>query len=489
MTGFRASVVKASILYTHKFFLGLLISGSLVSILLGVIPATWGFLLVASVIAIYVSLLEPMVAVGLAIIIGPLRALVSAIWPDVSVYPGQILFALFVFSWFVQFTTSKTVLIRVPVTAKIITIYLCVGLLSLWGATNIFVGMTELIKWFQILVVMVLVFNCCVNRDIEKWVIVFVVASGCLQALIGLWQFVLRGAGPGSFELTSGVYRAYGTFEQPNPFGGFMGMVWPLAVGMLLHLLKNKMTRQKIFTYRILVLLTSAATILIVCALIASYSRGAWIGATIAFLIMLFFLPARRIIGAIMVIAFVAFGGVAINLGLVPDHLESRMNSIVEYASIPDVRRTSIDETNYSIVERAAHWQAARNMVQAHPWLGVGMGNYQVVYPQYRLARWENPLGHAHNVYLNVAAETGFLGLGVYVVLWGYVFLNTIELLRRSNNWNRGITLGLLGVWTHLGVHNFVDNLFVNNIHLCLGGLLGVLCVVKARVGSNNSFT
>ena len=92
-------------------------------------------------------------------------------------------------------------------------------------------------------------------------------------------------------------------------------------------------------------------------------------------------------------------------------------------------------------------------------------------------------------MYLNVAAETGFLGLGVYVVLWGYVFLNTIELLRRSNNWNRGITLGLLGVWTHLGVHNFVDNLFVNNIHLCLGGLLGVLCVVKARVGNNNSFT
>ena len=160
--------MKASILYAHKFVIGLLILGSLVSILLGVIPATWGFFLVASTIAIYVSLIEPMVALGLVIIIGPLRALVSAILPDVSVYPGQILFALFVFSWFVHFATSKTVLIRVPVTAKIITVYLCVGLLSLWGATNIFVGMTELIKWFQILVVMVLVFNCCVNRDMEN---------------------------------------------------------------------------------------------------------------------------------------------------------------------------------------------------------------------------------------------------------------------------------------------------------------------------------
>ena len=116
------------------------------------------------------------------------------------------------------------------------------------------------------------------------------------------------------------------------------------------------------------------------------------------------------------------------------------------------------------------------------------MGNYQVVYPQYRLVRWKSSLGHAHNVYLNVAAETGFLGLGVYVVFWGYVFLKTINVLRSATNWNRGIALGLLGVWTHLGVHNFVDNLFVNNIHFLLGGLLGVLSVVKARVGNNSSF-
>lgn len=488
MTEFRVSVVKASILYTHKNLLVLLIAGSLISVLVGIIPATWGVLIVAGAIAIFASLLEPIVALGLAIIIGPLRALVSVVWPDMSVYPGQILFALFVLSWFVHFVASKTTIIRFPVTAKILIIYLCVGLLSLWGATSIYHGMTELVKWLQILVVMVLVFNCCVNRDMEKWIIVFVVSSGCLQALIGLWQFIVRGTGPESFELTSGIFRAYGTFEQPNPFGGFMGMVWPLVAGILLNLLKNKMSKQTNSTYSILVVLTSAATILIICALIVSYSRGAWIGATIAFIVMLFFLPSRPIIGLIMVIAAVAFGGTVLNLGLVPERLESRINSIVEYVTIQDVRRASIDESNFSVVERAAHWQAASNMLEDHPWLGVGMGNYQVVYPQYRLVRWKSSLGHAHNVYLNVAAETGFLGLGVYVVFWGYVFLKTINVLRNATNWNRGIALGLLGVWTHLGVHNFVDNLFVNNIHLCLGGLLGVLSVVKARVGNNSSF-
>ena len=367
-------------------------------------------------------------------------------------------------------------------------IYLCVGLLSLWDATNIYQGLTEWIKWFQILVGVVIVFNYCVNQDKEKWVIGFVIASGFLQALIGIWQFIIRGDGPVSFELASGFFRAYGTFEQPNPFGGFMGILWPIALGVLWALLQNREPQQKKYSYITMVVITLIVTVLLVCALIASYSRGAWIGSIIAFLVMLFFLSSRPFIGFSLVTVTIAIGTILVYLGFVPDHFENRINTILEYTIVQDVRRVSIDETNFSVIERAAHWQAASKMIEAHPWLGVGMGNYQVVYPTYRLANWENPLGHAHNVYLNVAAETGVIGLGSYILFWGYVFLQTISVLRRSTNWNRGITLGLLGAWTHLGVHNFVDNLFVNNIHLCLGGLLGVLSVVSTRVRNKSLF-
>ena len=34
-------------------------------------------------------------------------------------------------------------------------------------------------------------------------------------------------------------------------------------------------------------------------------------------------------------------------------------------------------------------------------------------------------------------------------------------------------------MWTHLSVHNLVDYLFVNNLHLYLGALLGVLAVIN----------
>ena len=41
----------------------------------------------------------------------------------------------------------------------------------------------------------------------------------------------------------------------------------------------------------------------------------------------------------------------------------------------------------------------------------------------------------------------------------------------------RGLTLGLLGTWTHLAIHSFVDKLYVNNLFLHIGVMLGLLAV------------
>ena len=41
--------------------------------------------------------------------------------------------------------------------------------------------------------------------------------AGLVQAFIGIWQFGLRDTGPEHFMILGRFYRAYGTFEQPNP--------------------------------------------------------------------------------------------------------------------------------------------------------------------------------------------------------------------------------------------------------------------------------
>jgi hypothetical protein len=63
--------------------------------------------------------------------------------------------------------------------------------------------------------------------------------AGLSQAVIGIWQFGLRGDGPEHFEILGGFYRAYGTFEQPNPFGGYMSLGASLAAGVLVGLVMS----------------------------------------------------------------------------------------------------------------------------------------------------------------------------------------------------------------------------------------------------------
>ena len=38
-----------------------------------------------------------------------------------------------------------------------------------------------------------------------------------------------------------------------------------------------------------------------------------------------------------------------------------------------------------------------------------------------------------------------------------------------------------MGAWVYLGTHMLVDNLYVNNTHLMIGALFGLLSVIAAR--------
>ena len=113
-----------------------------------------------------------------------------------------------------------------------------------------------------------------------------------------------------------------------------------------------------------------------------------------------------------------------------------------------------------------------------NPWLGVGFGNYEIAYPQYDLLNWPLAQGHAHNYYLNVFAEAGIIGLVAYVTMWLTVIVITWRARRHPDPLARFIVVGLFGTWTYLAVHSLTDNLYVNNLFLHLGVMLGILAVL-----------
>ena len=195
----------------------------------------------------------------------------------------------------------------------------------------------------------------------------------------------------------------------------------------------------------------------------------------VATAVLLLFWPKKLWQGALLLVlgSVLLLGG--IRVGLLPTSVTERITSFSEDLQFGDVRGEDITDENYAVLERLAHWQAALAMAEDRPWLGVGFGNYEPAYAEYALINWPYPLGHAHNYYLNLLAETGTIGLLAYLGLWTAVFWQTIRAIWQTDGWQRGVALGLLGVWVALTTHHLVDKLYVNNIYIQLGALFGLL--------------
>ncbi len=133
-------------------------------------------------------------------------------------------------------------------------------------------------------------------------------------------------------------------------------------------------------------------------------------------------------------------------------------------------------------------------MFAAHPLLGVGAGNYNAAYATYAQPNWPESLGHAHNYYINVAAETGVLGLLAFlavvvaslVVGWRTSRLTIGAAESRGSFWPRldqrqALALGLLAALAALTIHNLTDDLFVHAIEQQFALVLGCLLALRSQ--------
>jgi putative inorganic carbon (hco3(-)) transporter len=447
------------------------------------LPAVIGVVLVASVVI--GTLLEPGIGLIVTLIAGPWAAWMNTYTPGLlPIDAGQIMIGFTLGAWVLGGLAKRELVIpRSPLLIPLLLFVGWAGVTMLWAPDLVF-GLPEVIKWIEVILVMLLAIDVAQRRG-AQWILTGIFATATLQALIGIYEARLRHGGPLGFKLSEGVYRAYGTFEQPNPFAGFVGMVLPIALALaayfgvrMLAPGLRRLSLARLWPDILRFTLYADVTLLLAAGIFLSFSRGAWLGTAASLGIMIVFAPKRLWLGvALAAVALIGLIGLS-SAGLLPSAISERLADAGTLLDIRDVRGVPINDTNYALIERQAHWQAALNMLTEQPWTGVGFSNYQPLYEQYRLLNWPMPLGHAHNIYLNVAAETGVIGLSLYLLLWISIFVLTFRTIRRAYGVERAMAVGLLGTWVYLGTHMLVDNLYVNNTHLMIGALLGLLVVL-----------
>lgn len=452
-----------------------------------VVPLSVSMLVAGLCIFAVLLIQTPIVTLVLLLVVAPLRTLIAteSNW-TLPLDVGQLLLIIYLGIWVAyQIYRQSVTLIykKSPVLVASVLLVIVLGTNS-WSANAIGAWLTEWLKW---IIIAVFVWQMLIlYHNSWQWVVSAIIVSAVANALVGLYIF-FGGSGADHLVIGGRFFRAFGTFGQPNPFGGFMGIVLPLSLMCLLHTTQNiiKSFRLKYsIRYALGVwILCSGATFIIFAALIASWSRGAWLGFTISLAVMAFALPRKLAHSLAISITVIIMISSSLFVGIVPESIVNRITTAAtDFITIEEIRGVDIDPINYAVVERIAHWQAAINMAEANPLVGVGLGNYEITYNDYRLLNWKEALGHAHNYYLNIVAETGIIGGLGYLMFWIVIFVVSWQVRGHPDRCARSLGIGLLGTWSYIAVHSIFDNLYVNNLFLHIGVLLGILAILHQEI-------
>jgi len=245
--------------------------------------------------------------------------------------------------------------------------------------------------------------------------------------------------------------RLVSTLGNPNVLGAYLILVLPVLACFFLYKPSYK---------------TGIIFIAGALCLFFTYSRAAWIG-FFAGILTIAVISRRRLIVLLcllMMIPFAAMPG-----------LRNRLVSIFRPSA------------QYGNVGRSYAWQASINMIKAHPLLGTGINTYYRVYPEYQPPGSTDRYPHAHNVFLQIGAETGLTGLMAFCVLVILFLKLSVQTYRKYAVQGNGQGLQ----WLVLGIIGSTAGFLVQNIGDCtfVRGQMGVMFwammgIVKGFSGS-----
>jgi O-antigen ligase len=377
--------------------------------------------------------------------------------------PTEVVVAALTVAWLVKCATERIHPWRgIPWTA-FIGFFLLAILLSVSQATDLRASARELIKWIELAVVFLAAVGMLRTRREILLSVAALVVGAVSQALLGIAQLALS-HGPAAFAAERAFLRAYGSFDQPNPFAGYLNMVLPLA--LMLAILSGGRMRNR----------WGLAALLIGLALLASESRGALLAGVIALSIVLGVLSRRfrSILWLATLLGLIVAWAATFGLSVGP------IQRVLDSIGFTGVDFGNVTNANFSAVERVAHWLAGVRMFAAHPLLGVGIGNYGAAYPQFHPRGWYASLDHAHNYYINIAAEAGIIGLVAYVLLAGSALWYSCAATSRARDpIFRALGLGVVGALIATSLHNVFDVLYVHGTTALIGLLMGLLVAAQ----------
>lgn len=280
---------------------------------------------------------------------------------------------------------------------------------------------------------------------ITEGLVIYLLVSNAIRTTAGLrqamWAILLAGAVMGGLSVwqeLSGSYgnqlgglaqvtsegfasggelqqRLSGPIGEKNRYAQVLIVLLPIGVYFALH---ERRTMLRVAG--------ALAMLLVLAGMLLSFSRGGFI-ALVALLVVaaiLRYVRPLHLVGAIL--------AGALMVGLVAPSYVDRMATILDIAALVD---DTAGEPDGAILGRTTSNIAALNVFLENPVFGVGPGQYFTQYSQ----EFANELGlrrfdtgrRAHNLYLELAADLGLVGLAAFMAVAGATLVGLWRARRR----------------------------------------------------------
>ncbi|MEW6716754.1 MAG: O-antigen ligase family protein [Chloroflexota bacterium] len=261
-------------------------------------------------------------------------------------------------------------------------------------------------------------------------------------------------------------YRVTGPIGDPNFYAQIMLVLIPLALDRLWNERKQSLRLIAIWA-------------IVVCSLsvVLTYSRGGFVAlAVVAALLLIYYRPKPMawLITLLVVLVVIQF---------VPAVYTERIMSLSDF--LPDA--ASSEQPGATFRGRASELIVGWLMFRDSPLVGVGYNNYPVYYQEYSRRVGLDPRiaeRSAHNLYIEIAAETGLLGLTVFgLIVWDSmqgVWLAWKKFKAAQMNDFAGIVAAFgIGLAGYLVAGLFIHDAYPRYLWILIGIALAIQNVVK----------
>jgi O-antigen ligase len=291
-----------------------------------------------------------------------------------------------------------------------------------------------------------LLFATFVNTDERRNFAVKVIIVVCvLIALVGIGQSYI-----GKMLWQRG---AYGPFVNRNHFAGFLEMGVGLVGGMII----GRSVRREVMA----VYLSCA---LAMCAgIVLSASRGGVL-ALAAEVIFLAIVAIPSFISLRSEVRRKRFGVIIRSAGAMVLGIAAIFGSLFLVGSeglVQNIAQSQSEGENELLASerysRRDIWGATGQLIKDHPWLGVGLGAYQFAYTRYDRSSGIQRVEQAHNDYLQIVADAGWIGGLIALSFMILLFARGFSALQVRDRRRRSIVLGALTGCFAIAIHSFVE--------------------------------